>query len=214
MAYIIDETYLQRELYVPNSDEINSGAYKEIQEFIDNKSRLCLKEALGYNLFKELDSNISYGTLDDAAPQKWLNLVNGTDYTLNGKTYRWEGLIQNEGAFKKSLLANYVFYYWLLYNQSRMSGVGEVVLKAKNAVSVNSTQRIVSVWNEFINMYQDDTCTVGRREYYYRGIKTVDYLGGNYNNEYSSLIKFLSDNESDYPDAALRVYKKQNQFGI
>lgn len=214
MAYIIDESYFQRELYVPNSDELNSGAFNELQSFIDDKARLCLKNALGYALFKDLDDNITDGVLNDDAPQKWIDLVNGVEYTLDGKTYKWQGLIYTEGAFKKSLLANFVYCEWLTYNQSRMSGVGEVVTTAKNAINVNSTQRLVTIWNDFVDMYQDGIYNYEYQEYYHNNIKVIDWLGNSTYNDYVSLIKFLVDNDTYYPDAPLRRYKKQNQLGI
>lgn len=214
MAYLINEAYFQRELFVPNADDQDRSAYQELQEFIDDKARLCLKEALGYTLFKDLDSNITNGVLDGGAPQKWLDLVNGKEYTKDGYTYYWEGLLVQEGAFNKSLLANFVFYHWLYYNQSTMSGVGEVVLNAKNAININSTQRLTSVWNEFVNMYQGKQTKYTYSEYRRNGIKVIDWIGNNTNDYYSSLIMFLSDNEEDYPDAALKMYNVINQFGL
>lgn len=214
MAYLIDETYFQRELFVPNADDQDRSAYQELQEFIDEKSRLCLKEAIGYTLFKDLDDNITNGNLNIGAPQKWLDLVNGKEYTKDGYTYYWPGLLVQEGAFKKSLLAYYTFYHWLYYNQSRMSGVGEVVLNAKNAVSINSTQRLTSIWNEFVTMYQGKETKYTYSEYRRNGIKVIDWAGNNTSDYYSSLIMFLSDHEDDYPDATLKIYKTINQFGL
>lgn len=214
MAYLIDETYFKRELFVPNADDTDRDAYTELQEFIDGKSRQCLKDALGRELFEDLDSNITNGKLDTGAPAKWQNLVNGVDYTVDGNTYNWHGLLIQEGAFKKSLLAYYVFYHWLSYNQSTMSGVGEVVLQAKNAISINSTQRLISVWNEFVEMYQGKETKYTYNEYYHNGIKVIDWMGNNTNNYYASLVKFLSDNDTDYPDANLRLYDMKNQLGL
>lgn len=214
MAYIIDETYFQRELYVPNSQELNSGSLEELTQFIDEKSRLCLKDVLGYELFNDLDSNIEFGNLKDDATQKWKDLVNGVEYTIDGNTFRWQGLKVEEGAFKKSLLANYTFYYWLDYNQSRMSGVGEVVLNAKNAVNVNSTQRLVKIWNEFVDMYQGGDLNHTPRRYYKGSLKVTDYFGGDNSSDFVSLLQFLSDNDTDYVDAPLKRYNKQNQLGI
>ena len=214
MAYIIDETYFQRELYVPNAGELNSGALEELTQFIDEKSRLCLKEVLGYSLFKDFDSNMSYGNIEGTAPVKWLNLVNGVEYTIDGKSYKWQGLKVEEGAFKRSLLANYTFYYWLEFNQSRMSGVGEVVLTAKNAVNVNPTQRLVKVWNEFVDMYQGSEYINTPSTYYKGSVKVTDYYSGSDNSDFVSLLQFLSDNDTDYLDAPLKMYRKQNQLGI
>lgn len=212
--YLIDETYFQRELFVPNADDQDRSAYNDLQQFIDEKSRLLLKEVLGYSLFKDLDDNITNGVLDNNAPQKWKDLVNGKEYVKNGYTYYWQGLLITEGAFKKSLLANFVFYHWLYYNQSTMSGVGEVVLNAKNAININSTQRLTSVWNDFVEMYQGKQTKYAYSEYRRNGIKVIDWIGNDTNNYYSSLIVFLSDNEEDYPEAPLKMYNTINQFGL
>ena len=214
MAYLIDETYFQRELFVPNADDQDRSVYQDLQAFIDEKSRLCLKEALGYTLFKDLDENITNGVLNADAPQKWKDLVNGVEYTKNGYTFYWEGLLVQDGAFKKSLLANFTFYHWLLYNQSTMSGVGEVVLNAKNAININSTQRLTTVWNSFVEMYQGKQFEYNYKTYHRNGIKVVDWIGKNTSDYYSSLIMFLSDNEENYPNASLKIYNEINQFGI
>ena len=214
MAYIVDETYFVRKYLVPNSGELNSGAYEELQGYIDSKARLCLKDVLGYELFKDFDSNVTDGNIDAGAPQKWLDLVNGVEYTLDGTLYRWNGLKEIDGAFKESLLTPFIFYHWLYDNASKMSGVGEVVINAKNAINVNSTQRLVSTWNEFIGSYQTGYNNYSPSAYYHRGIKVIDWVGNNTNNDYVSLIKFLSDNDTDYADASLKLYKPMNQLGI
>lgn len=213
--YIIDESYFQRELYVPNADELNSGANQELNQFIDSKVRLLMQNALGRELFADFDQYVVNGMFDeDLAPVKWLNLVNGVDYVYNDKTYKWGGLIVQEGAFKKSLLANFTFYHWLEYNQSRMTGVGEVVLSAKNAINVNPTQRLVKVWNDFVEMYQGSD-VLNYPSYYRRGgVNVTDWMGNSYSDEYSSLVQFLSDNSVDYLNPNLKIYNKQNQLGL
>lgn len=165
-------------------------------------------------LFKDLDSNITNGNLKDDAPAKWKNLVNGVEYTKDDQLIKWDGLLIKEGAFRKSLLANFTFYHWLQYNQTTMSGVGEVVLQAKNAISINSTQRQVGVWNEFVEMYQGKQSKFYRREYYHRGVKVIDWLGNDTSNHYVSLCKFLSDNSDDYPDVNPKRYALKNQLGL
>jgi hypothetical protein len=60
-------------------------------------------------LFEELKTNTTNGELNNDAPQKWVNLVDGSNYTIDGTVYTWQGLRYSEGAFKVSLLANYVY---------------------------------------------------------------------------------------------------------
>ena len=214
MAYIIDASYFQREYYIPNVDELNSSALDDISLFIDDKVRLCLQNALGYTLWADLDSNITNGKLNVGAPAKWQNLVNGTTYVKDGKTFAWNGLIYQSGAFKSSLLTPYVFYHWLEYNQSKVTGIGEVVVNSKNAINVNSNQRLTSAWNSFVKQYQDGIYEFAYDRYYRMGIKVVDWYGNNTNNQFVSLIQFLNDNETDYPDASLIKYKYKNELGI
>lgn len=216
MAYLIDESYFQRNYLVPNADELNSGAYAELQQYIDSKARLCLKDALGRALFNDLDSNITNGVLDGSAPTKWKNLVNGVEYTKNGETLQWEGLLRQEGAFKESLLTPFVYYHWLYDNQSKLSGVGEVVMEAKNSFTVGSSQRLVNTWNEFVNQYQGEYFEYKTNTYYRGNVKVIDYLSGyNYNDdEYVSLIRFLLDNDTDYPKPNIKRYKFKNQLGL
>ena len=95
-----------------------------------------------------------------------------------------------------------------------MSGVGEVVLNAKNAVNINSGQRLTSIWNEFVEMYQGKQSKYTYNEYYRNGVKVIDWIGNDTNDYYSSLIMFLYHNEVDYPDAPLKMYNTINQFGL
>lgn len=214
MAYIIDETYFQREYYVPNVDELNSEAYNELTQFIDGKARLLIKDALGYELFKEFDSYVTSGNLSETAPQKWINLVDGVEYELNGETYYWNGLKRIEGAFRSSLITPFVFYHWLESRQSVMTGVGEVVVNSKNAVNVNGNQRLTKTWNDFVSQYQEtDKHEYNPNIFYQRGVRVVDWLSDR-DGDFVSLIKFISDNSEDYQNAALKRYKFKNQLGL
>ena len=103
--YIIDVSYFIRELSIPNVNETLSESGMNLEYFIDEKVRLLLQKALGYQLFKDFDSNVVNGVLQATTPQKWVNLVEGVEYTKSGKPYKWNGLIYQDGAFKKSLLA-------------------------------------------------------------------------------------------------------------
>ncbi len=44
--------------------------------------------------------------------------------------------------------------------------------------------------------------------------KVVDWFGSGEQLGYVSLIQFLADNETDYPDANMTLFKNQNQFGL
>jgi len=198
--YIIDQTYFIKELNVPNINEMDSDTLVSLEIDIDKYVRLLLHSALGYDLFKDLDDNITDGELNSGADQKWKDLVNGVEYLKDGKTYRWRGLIFTEGNYKGSLLAKYVFYYWLKDSVSLLTGTGEKQITATNAIAVNSTQRLTAVWNDFVNDYQGNICS-----HVWPELSKVGYV---------DLIQFLKDKSEDYQDAALSLYQTTNSLGL
>jgi hypothetical protein len=214
MSYIINEAFFQRKYQTPNSAEAGSIDNNLLTQLIDEKARLFIQDALGYELFKDFDDNVTNGDLDVGAPQKWKDLVNGVEYTLNGKLFKWNGLKYEEGAFKGSILTPYVYYYWLEENLSITTGMGQVVGTSKNATGVNSGQKMVTIWNEMVQLNQYDVlCNNQPIRYNIGGVMFTDWFKTQESN-YVSLIKFLTDKETDYPDANKKVYGYKNQLGL
>lgn len=214
--YLIDETYFIKDLIIPTTGGLDvPNLENPFEIWIDKYARLLLQNALGNVLFNELDSQIKDGNLNTDADQKWKDLVNGTSYTYGGKSYHWKGLIFTEGTFKGSILAHYVYYHWHVEQLSRMSGMGEVKGNAVNATNVNSTSRTVKIWNEYIEMYQGHLERSEYRFSYVRGIPFHDYYGQE-NSDYVSLIRFLSHNNNDYPNALKKIEIEgyQNTMGL
>jgi hypothetical protein len=211
--YIIDQTYFTRDLSIPNINEVQTEAFETLEYFVDEYVRQLLRDALGIEIFNILDTYVIDGAFDSTgAPQYIIDLVEGKEYVKSGVTYKWSGLISTQGVFKKSLLANYVYYQWLKNSFSTQSGVGEVTLNPQNANLVNPTQKLVTAWNSFVTMYQNANCVYPN--VYYKGhTQVIDWLGYNVNTEVS-LIEYLNDNDSDFITATLRVYEYQNQLGI
>lgn len=203
--YIIDASYFQADKAIPNALELNSSVNTVLEQFIDKKVRLLLKNALGYQLFNDLDSNITNGVLDDGAPLIWQNLVNGVEYTDSVENLKWQGLKQIEGTVKHSLLADFVYYFWLENEAIKNTGVGLVTATSKNANNVSYNSTLSRHWNNFMLQYQGEL-------YDYNNW----FFDINFNNDYNyvSLLKFLKDNDADYPDATLRIYNFKNEFGI
>jgi len=210
--YLINGTYFIREYNIPNTTELQGNSSTNLEQYVDERCRLLLQMALGSELFADLDDNITNGVLDNDAPQKWENLVNGCTYTKNGKDYVWKGLLQEEGTFKSSLLTPYVYYYWLKGNISSVLGVGEVVTNGKNANNVNSTQRLVETWNDFVSQYQGN-CSYKSNVFIHNGVIVYDYFQ-NANNNYVNFLQFIKDNDTDYPNANLETFEFKNQLGL
>lgn len=213
MAYLIDQTYFHKTLYIPNVDELNSSISVKLTQFIDDASRLFLKDTLGYQNFKALDAYIdANGNLLPTAPQHFQDLVHGAEYTKGGNTYYWEGLLYTHGAFKKSVIAHYVFTQWLQHNHTQASGVGQVVLEAKNALRINSTERYVTVWNAFVDMYQGEGNTHYPEVAIYDGVTFTDWQSQN--NGYVSMLTYIQDHKADFAVFPQKRFQIKNQLGL
>lgn len=209
MLYI-DKTYFTKQLSVANTEEPTSDATAELNSSIDRYVSQFLKLTLGNVLFSELKSYTTDGELDISAPQKWKNLIDGCDYVIDGTTYTWQGLRYTEGAFKVSLLANYV--YVNQFNTNINSQLGQVLVEGKNSNVVDSTPHLVSIWNEFVEMYQG-SYDCNPQQHYRNGVLFVDYYG-NRQSGYVSYLQFLLDNKTDYPNATAGSIEYKNSLGI
>lgn len=209
MLYI-DKTYFTKQLSVSNTEEPTSDATAELNSSIDRYVSQFLKLTLGNVLFAELKSYTTNGELDDDAPQKWKNLIDGCDYIIDGTTYTWQGLRYTDGAFKVSLLANYV--YVNQFNTNINSQLGQVLVEGKNSNVVDSTPHLVSIWNDFVEMYQG-SYDCNPQQHYRNGVLFVDYYG-NRQSGYVSYLQFLLDNKTDYPNATAGSIEYKNSLGI
>lgn len=81
--------------------------------------------------------------------QKYIDLLLGKEYTnRNGELTKWRGLTYCSGTYRASLIANYV-YYWYIRNQaSNSSPSGEKETKTENAESVSPRYKMARAWNE------------------------------------------------------------------
>ena len=208
--YLIDVSYFIKNLHVPNTGEPTSDAYNELEVSIDRYVRQFLQLTLGSELFFELNSYVIDGELNSSAPQIWLNLVNGCNYTNNGINYTWKGLIYEEGLFKGSILAYFV--YCNHFQNTANSVLGQVAIDPKNGVVINPTSHLVNIWNEFIEMYQG-SCSSSTKTTFYDGVIFEDYFQ-NKTNGYVSYLQFLRDNKADYPNFEANVINFVNSFGI
>jgi len=209
--YIVDKTYFIKSINVPNVAEHNADELVSLNTSIDKYARQFLQFTLGNVLFTDLDNNVTLGVLDVGAPQKWLNLVNGCEYIINGKTYTWNGLIFEQGLYKTSILAHYT--YLNHYQTDINTSLGQIAINPKNGVNVNPTEHLVSIYNEFVEMYQGNSCNEPI-QYYRNETLFTDYYGNGNNSGYVSYLQFLIDNKVDYPDVSAQGLAYKNQLGI
>lgn len=204
--YLIDKTYFQGKINIPNLSEYDGGVDDAFEISVDKYVPMFLQNVLGTVLFTELDSFIDGVNLDPLAPQKWIDLVDGVSY--DDKI--WRGLRYEKGLYKESILAYFVYFNH--YQETFSSGVGQVVDIAKNAINANPTQHLTEVYNTFVEMYQG-TCAKPKASFN-NGVLFIDYLGTNAESGYVSLLQFLIDKKDDYSTASSPSIEYKNQLGI
>lgn len=217
MATIIDNTYFTKGwLFIPANKDLNAepvgspSAQTEIDFFIEEYERELLLNALGVTLYNELESELPTPTT-----QKWIDLVDGKDYTINGKTKRWNGL---RGANMQSLIAFYVYCQYLRNDNSTylITGIGQ--LEAGNAERFDPSPKFVKSWNRFLEQYQGKLYNYDYPTVIYNrsGMVGLDYYGSD--SVEVNLYQYLTDaNELDdtaFPDFEFRFYETYNSFGI
>lgn len=136
---LIDSTYFFGELSI-------SQPTATLQMLIDTKEPELLTKLFGYPLYKEYAAGIAAGTPD----QKWLDLRDGVEYTSeSGVLTKWPGLRFTLGTAKKSLIANYVYWFYLADNITFTTASGQK--KSDLPVNAGPDAKMVRAWNEMVN---------------------------------------------------------------
>lgn len=200
--------YTKLNIAVPNADDTapNSnllGNGTELDLFGEKYERDVLTKCLGYAEYKKFQSNLevvspaTLQTLKGDADVKWDWLLNGREYQINGVTYFWKGLMNDD----ESMIAYYVFHHHFKNNLDSYTGIGLVQEEGKGSTHVNPGKRYVDSYNWFYewaigNYYDCDTSDFGVK----------------------SLYQFISDmNDLDataFPDWMPHNFPKLNIMGI
>lgn len=218
--YIINDTYFnspKRE--VANLNEPDSKSFAELESLIDEKCRLLLLDFLTIEQIQDLETYLVDGLLPEDAqpdpllpdyvPAMWIELIKGVNYEVNDVNLKWNGLAYSLGTYNGSLLADYVYSFWLETQVSYMTGVGDAKANPKGANLVNPTQRYVNTWNDFVKAYQ------GINTFWYNNSNYFEYYSICYSQNYEvSLIQFLTDNEEFYPNDNRKFFEVKNQLGL
>jgi hypothetical protein len=224
---VTNNTFYINELYIPHakpsvtSDVTSISA--ELDRFILKYERECMLKCFGPQLFKEfydeIDSTETNG-LDSGADQKWVDLMNGLEYAdpQNGKTISWRGLRFKEssadGSPTRSLLANYVYFFYEKNYEFFRTGIGHVIPKGKNVLVQDPAPKVVSAWNEMVEMIQGRG-VIGKTIKGRFGVG-VDFYG---DNREVDLYKFIRDQrliEGDdyYADFLPNNWERINKFDL
>lgn len=141
---LIDISYFVGELNIPNRG--NTLVIERINFFIDRYEKEFLYKILGVGCFNDFIAGINASTPET----KWTNLKNGCEFI---NTYnvldKYYGLVNN---VKKSPIAYYVYYHFLRDGYTQTAGIGEVKANAENATVVSPAGKMISAWNEMVDL--------------------------------------------------------------
>lgn len=148
--------FLNKNVFIPNAvvqPSIGSNtpnSLNQLQAEIDEREDELLLSFLGQAQKTELyDQFETDGSWKPTALQKWKDLVDGVDFD----TKHWNGLRYTIGTKKISLIAYYVYFWYLKEDYATYSTTGIQVAQAENAISQLPNEKQVSAWNKFANMY-------------------------------------------------------------
>lgn len=207
--YLIDKTYFNGSINIASSQSVHIDKGEGLDMDIDKYVRLFLQRTLGWETFEELDSYILEGVLQNDAPQKYKDLVNGVTYTHEDKVCRWQGLAYSEGLNNISLMAYFVYYQ--RYLTTINSGLGQAVAEPKNGMLQNPSEHLTSVWNEFILMYQGNNAPQGQ-VYNFGQTLFVDFYGMQNENQIVNLLQYLGHKKDDFENVNAPFLNFQNRL--
>lgn len=209
---LINKTYFQGDITIPNTTEVQHDN-DLVGILIESKSYSLLESVLGRENVLSLKANLDIdGNLNEDAPERWKDLVNGKSYEINDQKFYFKGLIQKGDLYKTSLIADFVFCEWLRQTRSQQTMIGEVVVQGQNAINVGSTSKLVSIWNRFIVEFGAGYYAKVRK-HYVKGVLFYDYFNGSNSNNVS-LVQFLKHHSDIYEDCPLELPSYVENYGI
>lgn len=145
MANIIDVSFFQGgQTEIAQSTEASVAA--TVNRYINTLEQDFLRELLGYELSKLFQAGY-------ASVAKYQALLNGAEYVNRfGDADKFRGIVFTDGldGRKRSMIANYIYYYYLRQETTFTSGSGEKEIAAMNAEKASSRMKQVRAWNEMV----------------------------------------------------------------
>ena len=223
---LVDNTYFQGKRFIPNINEpeVNNRTGDDLQSFIDSVEKNVLSYCFGLEMWEDFKEKYND---QSTFPDNYKNIVEGTSYEFEEKTYYWSGILEVE--LKRSFLADLVYYNFKIHQNSQASEFGEVSADTKVGNKASITPKVTEAYNAFLTKcfggfrgFADGLTLEGNPVWVVPNRLGngygLDYYGINRKNKDVSMMQFLFDNKADYPllDLDYRRYggERKNQFGI
>jgi hypothetical protein len=147
---IIDITYFRGRITLGNvatgSDALADTDLVDV--YIPDMENEYLLKALGYPLYAAFIAGIA----EEEPAQKWLDLRDGKEYTVNDKGYKWGGFANSE---KQSPIAYYVYAEYQTNYATNTANTGELLSQVQNATNTSPAQKIFKAWVEMKQLNSD-----------------------------------------------------------
>lgn len=213
---IINSTYfLSKPLFIPQSVStipstgtgLNSPL-EDINIYIDDKEKELLLSFLGYEQYTELLSQFnSDGTWVTTPVQKWVDLVDGKE--------DWKGLRYTVGSGKRSLIADYVYFYWLADDYVQNSNTGLQRAEAANSLGLMPNDVQSKVWTKFLKQYGYWN-NARNWPYFFTNWNGVGmtWLSANQELNTVTLYDFMTKNSDVYNTGFFAAYQPVNPYNL
>ena len=139
---LITTDYFVNEINVPDI----GSTYSNLSEYIDRYEPEVLRRLLGETLYQDV---AAYDA--DTSSQAIIDLVTGKDYTLGEYTVSWKGLVNTDDYI--SLIAYYVYYFYLRDQVDRLASTGYVTSTHENSRAVWANDKMHAVWHSMRELY-------------------------------------------------------------
>lgn len=154
MKKLISISDFKGSVRLPNSSAvINATIYSDL---IDTFQKKALIDIFGYDFYLQMETAIGEEPIENETPivveQKWLDLVNGADMTIDGKKFRYDGL--------KEILTHYIFYNWVVEYFPSINSNSISTPFAENSSVADPNFYITVIWNRISAMLYNDSTDV------------------------------------------------------
>ena len=217
MANYIDISYFVGKIDIPNTDVPGEGGANALELFIKQGESDFLSRFLGVKMYLELLSNTTFAS-PITGTGVWNDLIQGVEFTDSvGIDNVCEGLtgqfVYASSGFKRSPIANYVYWEWMRQNSTQTVGIGEGVVQAENMRMVSPAPKMVRAWNEMVDWLWilHDYLVINKADFpNYIGLEFQPLSCPTYWN--SAYPNYHVDKEN--LNSNQRLFIKQNNWGI
>ena len=143
---IIDASYFQGEIKIAQLSQL--PVKENLDWFINRYEGEILDKILGYSLAARFKA----GLAEDPISPEWEALLNGTLYDVDGKTRSWMGF---RNSRKASLVANYVYFFYMRNEVTQTVGIGTVSPFGENSERQSPAPKMVRAWNEMLDYIEE-----------------------------------------------------------